>query len=286
MTELSYREFESAEAFSRAAFPYLEEREAAHNIFFGITGDVLRYPRRYPGDNLFATVESDGDVRLALMQTPPHNVIISRAECSDALGIAARTLAESQRDIPGILSAPDEAKHFIDAFGRASGRPMQVAARQRIYEATEVTAPTGVTGTFRRAAQRDTELLVDWVVSFEREAMGNDGDLRESIANKVADMVRAEAVGLWSVDGQVVSMAAARGPTPHGIRVSYVYTPPASRGNGYASACTAALTADEFENGRDFCFLFTDLDNPTSNHIYQTIGYRPVCDMNVYEVAE
>ncbi len=30
------------------------------------------------------------------------------------------------------------------------------------------------------------------------------------------------------------------------------------------------------------CFLYTDLSNPTSNHIYQAIGYRPVCDVDAY----
>jgi len=29
-------------------------------------------------------------------------------------------------------------------------------------------------------------------------------------------------------------------------------------------------------------FLFTDLANPTSNHIYQTIGYVPVVDVDQY----
>ena len=31
-------------------------------------------------------------------------------------------------------------------------------------------------------------------------------------------------------------------------------------------------------SGRQFAFLHTDLSNPTSNKIYQAIGYRPVCD--------
>ena len=30
--------------------------------------------------------------------------------------------------------------------------------------------------------------------------------------------------------------------------------------------------------GRTFCFLYTDLANPTSNRIYQQIGYEPVTD--------
>src|SRR5439155_12731741 len=31
------------------------------------------------------------------------------------------------------------------------------------------------------------------------------------------------------------------------------------------------------------CFLFTDAANPTSNHIYQQIGYEPVCACRVWK---
>ena len=30
------------------------------------------------------------------------------------------------------------------------------------------------------------------------------------------------------------------------------------------------------------CFLYTDLSNPTSNHIYQAIGYEPVRDVDMW----
>ena len=66
------------------------------------------------------------------------------------------------------------------------------------------------------------------------------------------------------------------GPTPSGIRIGPVYTPPELRRRGYASALVAALTASLLESGRRLCFLFTDLANPTSNSIYQQVGYRPV----------
>ncbi len=78
-------------------------------------------------------------------------------------------------------------------------------------------------------------------------------------------------------------MALWTGRTPHGIRISGVYTPPEWRGHGYASACVAHLSQRMLDDGRSFCFLFADLDNPTSNDIYQQIGYRPVCDMPLYQ---
>ena len=87
---------------------------------------------------------------------------------------------------------------------------------------------------------------------------------------------------IWEDGGQPVCIAGFSGPTPHGIRIVSVYTPPELRGRGYASACTAALSQHLLDQGREFCFLFTDLSNPTSNHIYQEIGYRPVGDVDEY----
>ncbi|MGH2521912.1 MAG: GNAT family N-acetyltransferase [Anaerolineales bacterium] len=84
-------------------------------------------------------------------------------------------------------------------------------------------------------------------------------------------------------DPHPVSMAGYGGPTPNGIRVGPVYTPPEQRRKGYASACVAALSQLMLDRGRKYCFLFTDLANPTSNHIYQQIGYEPVCDVDEYK---
>jgi predicted GNAT family acetyltransferase len=38
------------------------------------------------------------------------------------------------------------------------------------------------------------------------------------------------------------------------------------------------VTAAQLAGGRRFCFLYTDLANPTSNKIYADIGYERVCD--------
>ena len=81
-------------------------------------------------------------------------------------------------------------------------------------------------------------------------------------------------------------MAAVGGPTPNGDRISWVYTPPALRGRGYASACVAALSQRLLDSGRRFCFLYTDLANPTANKLYQRIGYRQVIDASIYHFED
>ncbi len=73
--------------------------------------------------------------------------------------------------------------------------------------------------------------------------------------------------------------AAARPPTGSGSGRS---TPrPMPAGTDMASAVTAAATQAALDAGRRFVFLFTDLANPTSNKIYQAIGYEPVIDVDL-----
>jgi hypothetical protein len=106
----------------------------------------------------------------------------------------------------------------------------------------------------------------------------------ESIATDTSVVVtrwltsESRFLALWD-DGEPVSMAGATGPTPNGIRISAVYTPPSQRRHGYASALVVALSQAQLDAGRRFCFLFTDLRNLTSNHIYQAAGYEPVVDI-------
>jgi predicted GNAT family acetyltransferase len=60
--------------------------------------------------------------------------------------------------------------------------------------------------------------------------------------------------------------------------VGPVYTPPEHRGRGYASAAVAEVSRQILAAGDRAC-LFTDQANPTSNRIYESLGYRPVGDM-------
>ena len=81
-------------------------------------------------------------------------------------------------------------------------------------------------------------------------------------------------------------MAASARPTRHAIAVNGVYTPAPWRRHGYATACVAALSEVLLARGFEFCVLYTDLANPTSNSIYTRIGYRPVRDFVMYELPE
>jgi predicted GNAT family acetyltransferase len=98
----------------------------------------------------------------------------------------------------------------------------------------------------------------------------------EPLLNSAASRVASGGIFVWVDGGVPVSMASLQGATRHGIRVSFVYTPPELRRRGYAAACVAAVSERALASGRRFCTLYSDLANPTSNSIYQRIGYRRI----------
>jgi predicted GNAT family acetyltransferase len=121
-------------------------------------------------------------------------------------------------------------------------------------------------------------VLVDWVEQFFVETFSHQRD--DTAGRRFID--NATAVGdrfvIWDDAGGPVSMAMLRAPSAGVSRIGPVFTPRNSRGRGYGSAVTAAAAGLALRGGVDEVVLFADLDNPTSNHIYQDIGFETVAE--------
>ncbi len=137
------------------------------------------------------------------------------------------------------------------------------------------------------AEERDHDVVRDWYEAFAEEAAPHDPrpDDLDALADRLIRRV-GRTIYLWEDDGRPVSLVGAGGETALGVRIGPVYTPPEFRRRGYASNLTAAVSQAQLDAGRSFCVLFTDLANPTSNKIYQQIGYEPVTDVDAYAFAE
>jgi hypothetical protein len=98
----------------------------------------------------------------------------------------------------------------------------------------------------------------------------------------IADRTDEGDIFLWEDIHNPVSMTIKGRPTEHGVAITTVYTPPEFRRHGYATTCVAAVCREILDDGYDFCTLYTDLSNPTSNSIYMKIGFRSVCDSVEY----
>lgn len=277
-------------AFIDRVSPFLMQREAEHCLQLGILTTLLRGETSNGRPPYLALVSDDSSGRVALvaMATPPFNLILSHpasmseAALDEALMLVAADAHEAALDLPGVLGPAEVAPRYVAQWKALTDQTAHVALSERIYRLERVTAPQGVAGEMRRIEETDRPILRKWFDAFAEEALGKPGDPRIDIG--IDRRLRFESSGLylWQVGATPVSMAGYGGPTPHGMRIGPVYTPPQARGRGYASALTAALSQSLLDAGRQFVFLFTDLANPTSNHIYQSIGYQPVSDVTEY----
>ncbi|MBV9379765.1 MAG: GNAT family N-acetyltransferase [Streptosporangiaceae bacterium] len=94
----------------------------------------------------------------------------------------------------------------------------------------------------------------------------------------VDDRLSYGGLTLWEKDGVPVSVAGITRRVAGMARIGPVYTPPELRGRGYAGAATAEVSRAALAAGVGEVLLYTDLANPTSNALYQRIGYQPVED--------
>jgi predicted GNAT family acetyltransferase len=148
---------------------------------------------------------------------------------------------------------------------------------ERLFRLDALTAPVQVAGAPRLATRDDLALLAEWAEAFTLAAFGRLPPAFDAGA-LVERALTASRIWLWTDPGaSPVSMAWRRAISFGVSRVGPVYTPAELRGHGYGSAATAAATRDVLAAGAT-PVLFTDLANPTSNKIYQRLGYYPVED--------
>jgi predicted GNAT family acetyltransferase len=269
--------FEAAPAFFESAEPFLLAREAEHALILGLGAQLRTDPRAWGEQAYFAVVRAETGVVAAALRTPPHNLVLSQSREEDACVLLAEDALRSFAALPGVTGPTETVEWFVRAWAAHTGRRGRLALAQRIYRAGTARPPKRVPGRMRPYHPRDRALVLTWLEAFLEDA-GHAG-APEAVGATLERRLQApgEGFALWEA-GAAVSLAGFGGPTPHGIRIGPVYTPPEHRRHGYASALVAALTGALLEGGRRFCVLYTDRSNATSNAIYQRVGYVPVAD--------
>ncbi len=268
----------------------LEASEARNGLMLGLALRVEQDPHYYgDGDPYFATVaeparKDDGNIIAAALMTPPHGVVLycDSAEETAALNAIAHNLYTAKWGVPTVHGPSSAAARFAAIWCELTDAPYSVGMEQRAFELREVIQPRDSPGYLRAATMADYDLAIQWFRAFGREAIEDEDEaqLHKAVTQKMTDGY----LFFWE-DEEPVSMAGLTRPTARGIAIGPVYTPPDQRGRGYASSAVARLSQDMLDAGKEFCALFTDLANPTSNSIYQKIGYRAVGDFSQYRFS-
>jgi GNAT superfamily N-acetyltransferase len=265
---------ETAQQFLAGADRFLRLDPLSTNVVGVVAARIVAGAQPASDDHLWATMEdSDGNVLGVAMHTPPHALFVSRMP-AEAAAVLAGVLADAGRALPGVNGAVSATAPFADVWTARTGRASTVVTALRMYRLGELVRPSGVPGRAAAAAgPAEIALVSGWLGAFHDEAQSHAPveDWRASAERRVA----AGEVHLWHDRGAPVSLAAVSAPAAAVARVGPVYTPPGQRRRGYGAAVTAEATTAALAGRAEHVVLYTDLANPTSNSIYQAIGYRP-----------
>jgi predicted GNAT family acetyltransferase len=275
---MAWRLTEDVDTYVATVGDFLRAHAAQNTIMLGVAETLQTRGRAAFGD---ATplcgwwTGPDGAVAAALLQTPPYPILLTVLPPGAAAALAAELTARGHHP-PGVTAAPGPAAEFAAAWTECTGQASRVAMQMRLYQLGELLPPDPLPpGQARTAVDADRDLLLAWFDAFHDEA--SPPGPRES-QREVDNRLRFGGLVIWENAGAPVSLAGRTRPAGGLSRVGPVYTPPELRGHGFGAAVTAAVTQAALDEGAGGVVLFTDLANPTSNTLYQRLGYRPVTD--------
>jgi len=278
MVDMPWRFTNEVETYSDQVWGLLSVRPMEQTVPLTVIEHV-RAGRRWSDDEmLFGWYEDQGRVCGAVSMTPPFPMLLA-AVPDDTVAELVAALHGRRAIVPGVNGDDATVERFSKAWTADTGQDATTGMRLRLYVLDTLRRPAPEPpGRVRPAGQRDLDLVVDWMRAFQWEAEAQTADVEPMARGQVND----GRLWLWEDEASSAVAMAGRQAIAAGVsRVGPVYTPPANRRHGYGAAVTAACTEDALRRGAEHVVLFTDLANPTSNSIYQQIGYRPVSDRTV-----
>jgi len=268
------------EVFRSEAGPFLAARPDLHTMLLsGLdTIEQLRSGGEPPPTVLGWWREPDETATTAaFVWMPPHLVTASRLSQAAATQLAG-LLATQAQPFTQLLADDSSVRAFSEAWQTTTGSAPKSGPHLRLYRLGRLVCPdVAPPGAPRTATDGDRALLHDWCTRFVTEAGSLGADLDAFIDERMS----RGGWRLWTVGDEPVAMAAMTSVVAGTARLTPVYTLPEQRGRGYGSAVTAAVSQAARDAGAEHVLLFTDLANPTSNSVYQRIGYRPVSDYRI-----
>lgn len=274
---MEFKRFTDVHEFAKIAEPVLKANEDVYSLFFGVLQGIKAGLYEDP---LMAVVQSEGEPMALLQMTPPHPlnmIMLDEMQVDRTMDCIVAHLITSNLVIPSVISIKAWANGFAEKWGNETGMNWNIQMDQGLYRLDEVNNELQSSpGSWRYANENDCPLIEKWYLLFEKDT-GLPTTAVDEVKKRVASFVDRREVFLWVDDGKVVSMMKKARPTQHGVTVSFVFTPEEERKKGYARTMVAAATKELLKE-YDFCVLYTDLLNPTSNKIYQEIGYKRIAD--------
>jgi uncharacterized cupin superfamily protein/predicted GNAT family acetyltransferase len=262
--------------FLKLSSEFIYKREAEYSLMIGLCEAKQKIQ---PANDIYKyiTITQSGVLQGCAVLTD-LNLILTHVSGPLCYRLA-EFCVEQNMNVTGVVGPAHSSEAFTRFYNRVSSSKFLLGMGQKIYKLEQVNAEIlqNAKGELVQAEPNHLGLTTQWLAAFIKEALPHQPTETEALRKDLQNRISKGLVYLWkNSEGQMVSMNFVTRPTENGISVGGVYTPPELRGKSYASLVVAASSKIMLDRGKKFCVLYTDTNNPTSNSIYQKIGYKEI----------
>ncbi|MEN1934053.1 GNAT family N-acetyltransferase [Paenibacillus sp. 102] len=258
--------YEDISHFKKDFVPILERNEQENNLILGVLQSV-------ENPLFMAAAKRNENTILIFLQTERKQMIVAKSVASrEEVKEIAKQLVTVYPNIPGLIGEKRVVTQLAEEIAQLEQKKLSIRMNQGIYKLEKVKKQWNEQGIFRQVNDDELPFIEEWVHQFCEDV--HLPTTAEDAKQTAYALVSTKRLFGLEVDGELVSVAAITRPTKSNITVNFVYTPKEARKKGHASNCVAALSQYMLDQGYKTTTLYTDLANPTSNKIYQEVGYE------------
>ena len=244
-----------------------------NNLTIGIINNIADKTKEYKDHNYISVTDNESTEAVSI-STTPRIIISGDQKYKDAIKLICKYYIDSGQSMSGVIGERTISRLFADESGLKQFKERGLI----VHELVRVNELPMSKGSFEKVKHEEAELITGHRITFENETFGFTRLNYDELLKDTETKIKNGNMFSWKVNEEIVSMAAIMRNTKNIGIIGLVYTPPQFRGNGYATGTVLKLSELIFKRGFSKCGLFTDSSNPTSNHIYYKIGYRPVTE--------
>ena len=280
---ISFKKYENAAVFLEATESLLLEKEAEYNLMLGICG-MLKYEEHQTDKSYIAIYEDDK--LIGAVYVSPKNVVISALEEPVVKNLVDFVIGQKIL-VTGVVGPSLTSEAFARIYGQCNKMNYKLAMGQKMYKLEKVNLIEKSKGHSVLADESHIQVVSRWRHEFITESLPEQISTYESSIPVTAERIKQKEIYIWlDENNNSVSMNSVGRSTKNGICISLVYTPKHLRGLGYASSLVAEASQAMLDSGKKFCVLYTNAANPTSNKIYQNIGYTEIAKSKHFTLSQ
>ncbi len=258
--------------FEKLCKPFLMPKESFYNLKIGLCDAIKK--RTLPATNPhFFVIENNNQITACALNSHSVKPLAISKMNRDEINFFVDYLFNQKLNFQAAVGEIETINYFTELYCKKFNLSKKLNIHLGIYQTDTIFLPN-MDGEIFLATEVNEQIVQEFIFQFESECFPNRKSSKEEIAQIAQRHIKNRAIYLLkNKNSDIIAMGGNTRNSENAGTINLIFTPKQLRNNGYGSFITAKI-ALELLKKKKFVNLHTDLNNPTSNSIYQKIGFK------------